>query len=234
MLTLDAPIVAQTRSNWLCLALGLGISLILAFGGALAQDGRISFDVSSQPLTKALHAFSAATGIEVLVDARHAANCHSPGVKGSMAPHEALEMLLVGSNLVAHEFGSGTVTLRTATVLAERTSGARDNQLYFADIQRAVQQLLCSDTRTSSGQYRLALKFWIGRSGAIIHPKRLDTTGDNGLDSVLDAAIQKVRIGRPPAPDFPQPITVIISPSQIHGTMDCSSEEQYLRRAANR
>ena len=232
----DAPVAAQTRSVRWCRALVLGLGLALSINPAFAQNERISFDIPAQPLTKALHAFSAATGIEILVDARHAADRQSASVKGTMATREALERLLAGSDLVAREFGPGTVTLSLPIASAVGVSGVTPggDPPYFADIQRAVQQVLCRDARTSPGRYRLALKLWIGRSGEVLRSKRLDTTGDDNLDSVLDAAMQRIRIGSPPPPDLPQPIALVVSSRQTNNSASCPPIAPDVRRASNR
>lgn len=232
-MTPDAPIVAQTRSVRWCRALALGLGLALTVNTAFAQDGRASFDIPAQSLARALYDFSTTTGIEILVDARHAAGRQSPGVKGSMTPRDALKTLLAGSNLIAQDFSPGTVTLSVPTMSAVRVRPESDLP-YFADIQRAVQQVMCSDARTLPGRYRLALKLWIGGSGEVLRSKRLDTTGDDGLDAVLDAAIQKIRIGRPPPPDLPQPVALVILPRPTSGSGECPSGAPDLRRASNR
>ena len=231
----DAPVAAQTRSAWGRRALTLGLGLVLTVNTSFAQNERAAFDIPSQSLAKALYAFSAATGIEVLVDARHAAGRQSASVKGLRTPREALEILLTGSNLVAQEFGPGTVTLSVPITSARpSTVLSVDDPPYFADIQRAVQQALCSDTRTSPGRYRLALKLWIGGSGEVLRSKRLDTTGDDNLDAVLDAAMQRMRIGRPPPSDLPQPVALVISPRHANSPASCPPSAPDLRRASNR
>jgi hypothetical protein len=199
--------------------------------GVARPDGLVDFDIPAQPLSKALYTFSAATGIEVLVDARQAAGRRSADIKGLMTPRDALAMLLMGSELVTQEFGPNTVTLKTkATALSGMPPDVDTS--YFADIQRAVQQALCSDARTAPGRYRLALKLWIGQSGTVLRSKRLDTTGDDNLDGVLDVATQAIRIGRPPPRDLPQPVTLVVSPRQ--GTTNCPSGASDLRRASSR
>jgi hypothetical protein len=93
----------------------MGGMIAPAVGQSDSQERPIGFDIPVQPLSKALYAFSEATGIEILVDARHAAGRQSTGVKGRMAPRDALEILLAGSDLVAQEFGPGTVGLPLAS-----------------------------------------------------------------------------------------------------------------------
>jgi hypothetical protein len=229
-------VVGWSSGRAVILAFVLMVGMIApAVGQSAPQERPIGFDIPVQPLSKALYAFSAATGIEILVDARYAAGRQSTGVKGRMAPRDALEILLAGSDLVAQEFGSGTVTLKTATLALSgrvpRASSSGDLP-YFADIQRAVQQALCNDARTSPGHYRLALKLWIGRSGTVLRSQRLDTTGDQNLDVVVDTTVEAIRIARPPPPDLPQPVTVVIS-RESPASINCPSAAPDSRRAPN-
>jgi hypothetical protein len=66
----------------------------------------------------------------------------------------------------------------------------------------------------------------------VLRSKRLDTTGDDNLDGVLDAATQAMRIGRPPPPDLPQPVTLVISLRQ--DVTNCPSGASDPRRASSR
>lgn len=223
-------LVAAPRSVRPGRALVLGFVLFSVIGTAAAQEP-LSFDIPSQPLAKALYAFSAATGIEVMVDARLAAGHRAPEVKGSLPSREALSVLLAGSNLVAREFGPGTVTLAAMSPAAAPTL---ENQRYFADVQRAVENALCADARTLPGRYRLALKLWVGPSGEVTWAKRLDTTGDRTLDDALDAMIPKISVGKSPPSHFAQPIALIVAPSDTGTITGCSANMLAPRRAANR
>ncbi len=200
---------------------------------ATQSEPLISFNIPPQPLAKALHSFSAISGIEVLVDARSSAGVQSPGVTGSIAPHDALERLLAGSKLVPENFGPLTVTLNALSVSRTGAASIASDPHYFADIQRAVQHSLCSDARTAPGQYRLALKLWIGQSGKVLRSQRLDTTGDSTRDAIVDSSIEKLGIGKPPPPDFPQPVALLISPRQTNDSGICIPYAPDLRRAAN-
>jgi hypothetical protein len=200
-------------------------------------DNLIRIDIPAQSLSNALYAFSGATGIEVLVDARLVAGAHSAGVKGIMVPHDALELILAGSNLVAKEFGPGTVTLKTVTFASPGRPAsvpASGVSPYFVDIQRAILRVLCGDARTLPGHYRLALKLWVGKSGTVLRLKRLDTTGDQNLDATLDMTMQGMEIGRPPPADLPQPITLVISRRQMPEAADCPPGGLDLRHASIR
>jgi len=195
----------------------------------------VSFDLSSQPLAKALQAFSAATNIEVLVDARHAAGRRSNDVKGPMAPRDALELLLAGSGLVAQPFTADDTAFKivappSSTPVAGLRPGGGSH--YFREIQRAVELALCRDARTAPGHYRLALKLWIGQSGVVLRSQRLDTTGDDGLDGALDEVTRALPIGRSPPADLPQPVVLVISPQRAAASAGCAAAAPELRRAA--
>ncbi len=225
----------------LCVACILGLPNSVAAqlhqDGAVRADQPIGFDIAAQPLPKALYAFSAVTGIEVLVDAREAAGRVSAGVKGVLAPRDALEILLVGSSLVAQEFGPDTVTVRAGAPrpLAPALAQSQGSQSpYFADIQRAVQLALCSDVRTAPGSYRAALRLWVGRFGTILQSKRLDTTGDDAVDAAIDTALRGVSIGRPPPGDLVQPIALVISPRHAGDPAACPGGIAASRRASSR
>lgn len=229
MLSPDAPIAAPPGVR-LGRALTVAFALFSSIGMGSSQDA-IRFDIPSQPLAKALHAFSATTGVEVMVDARQAAGRHAPEVRGSMPPHEALAMLLAGSTLVAHAFGPSTVTLATISPAAAPTI---DDQRYFADVQHAIEQALCADIRTSPGHYRLALKLWVGPSGHVTRAKRLDSTGDRSRDDVLDDMLPRISVGKPPPPHFVQPIALVVSPRAAGSTPSCLAGMPAPRHAASR
>jgi hypothetical protein len=226
-LTCGNPVFApgwKVRLDQTLLMIVFGVGLLVST--VFANDARMSFNIPAQPMAEALYAFSAVTGMEVLADAKSATGRRSTSVVGLMTPYAALEVLLAGSRLVAENFGPGTVALKPiARSLANGTSSlsGRLDLPYFAEVQRVVQQALCTDLRTLPGSYRLALKLWIGRLGTVLLSKRLDTTGDAARDAAIDAVMQGgLQIGQPPA-DLPQPITILISASERQEANVCSS-----------
>lgn len=212
-------LVAAPRGVRPSRALMLGLALLALVHTARAQQD-IDFNIPSQPLARALAAFSAATGIEVMVDARHAAGLQAPEVKGAMPPRDGLAQMLAGSELVAREFGPGTVTL---VALSQGMRSGRDDQRYFGDVQRAIEQALCADTRTLPGRYRVALKLWIASSDEITRASRLDTTGDSMRDETLDTLLPRVSIGRLPPAHLVQPIVLVVSPIAASSATPCSA-----------
>ncbi|MGO4717337.1 energy transducer TonB [Bradyrhizobium sp. 2TAF24] len=199
-----------------------------------AVPAPIRFDLPAQPLAKALQAFSAATNIEVLVDARHAAGRRSSDVQGAMMPREALALLLAGSGLVAQPFTADEAAFKiVAPPVPAPVAGLPPGATrYFRDIQRAVELALCRDGRTAPGRYRLALKLWIGQSGVVLRSQRLDTTGDDALDGALDEVTRALPIGRSPPADLPQPVVLVISPQRAAVSAGCLAAAPEQRRAA--
>lgn len=219
-----------------CCVLALGVDGLSAAEPAAPTSSiqPIAFEIKPQPLSKALDDFSAVTGIEVLVDARNAEGLSSDGVRGVMTPSQALAILLHGSSLVVEEFMPGTVTLMKQAgpsrggTPTERVASLAD-QPYFALIQRAVLLALCRDDSTIPGGYRLALSIELDPSGAAVHAKRLDTTGDADRDRILDAILSGLVIGEPPPPRLPQPVAVVVHPQISRDPVNCPAVDKVRR-----
>ena len=215
----------------------LSATTLVARGQAVgleAAQAPVEFDIPAQPLSRALFAFSAATGIEIVVDARDAAGHRSVDIRGVMSPVDALGILLAGSNMLPQQFGPNTITLKSTDAgSAQRPTESRsDDQPYYADIQRALVGALCRDSRTLPGGYRLALKLWIGQSGQVLRSRRLDSTGDDILDGALDAAVRTVQIGRAPPINLQQPVVLLILPRPMQKVPNRPTRAPDMRRSA--
>ena len=79
---------------------------------AAAQEARLSFDLSAQPLLSALRAFGRQTQLQVLFDDALVEGRQAAAVSGSLSPRDALARLLSGTGLVAVSTQPGTFTLR--------------------------------------------------------------------------------------------------------------------------
>lgn len=223
------------------LATGLALTVIVmtaARGGAEAVSPAhaVSFDIPAQSLPKALTQFSFVTGIEILVDARLASNRPSAGVKGVLPAADALEILLIGSNLSAAEISPGTLALRADTPASgvEASVGEQGDLPYFFDVQRAVLDSLCQTPGAAPGAYRLALKMWIGKFGRVLLVRRLDTTGDATRDALVNSAVANLTIGAPPPPDLPQPVVVLVRPQERSDRRTCATWQPKASRASVR
>ena len=110
--------------------LGLGLGLLggvllplLPASPAFAQaTTQRDFAIPAGPLPRALSAFAAATGTQLLYSPELAAGRNSPGVSGRMEPSEALRRLLAGTGLTARFTGPGAATLAPAPASAPAAS----------------------------------------------------------------------------------------------------------------
>lgn len=193
-----------------------------SLAAAFSRNDSIAFDIPAQPLSKSLQDFSAASGAEILGDARQTTNARAPAVRGTMSPRSALFLLLEQANLAPEQLASGAFLLSVVQPPAIRLPG--DQQPYFAEIQRAFQNALCAEEMTARGRYRLALKFWIGPSGNVVRPVRLDTTGNDALDGSIDAVVSRIQIGKAPPADFGQPVALVISSGASNQAAVCATD----------
>ncbi|HVJ51881.1 MAG TPA: STN domain-containing protein [Aliidongia sp.] len=188
------------------------------------DDAPLSFDLPRQPLARALYAFSALTGIELIADARLIGGRQSSALRGTMPPLEALQALLRDTGLVGQSFMPGTLILTLSgappVVPPEATHFRPPQPTYFTAVQRAVLGALCGTSATVPGDYRLAMKLWIDPAGTVLRTSFLDSTGRPGLDAALGAALARLQIGVPPPVDLPQPVVVLILPQAAHDD-DC-------------
>jgi outer membrane receptor protein involved in Fe transport len=91
-------------------ALLLGISGGLACAGPL--DDTVSFSQPAQPLGDALRALAKQSNIQILFDAELVAGQTAGPIAGTLSPRAALEKLLRGTSLEAHEQATGVVVIR--------------------------------------------------------------------------------------------------------------------------
>jgi hypothetical protein len=203
-------------------------------GPPAAARSMVTFDIAPQALSKALYAYSATTGIEIVVDSRKVAGLATAGVAGVLMPSDALEILLLGTHLVPEPIAPETVALKTDAggTIPPRFQGIADADLpYFADVQQAIVAALCRDQQAVPGQYRVALKLWIGRSGAVLQAKRLGSTGKLAMDAAIDATMKGVSISAPPPPDLPQPIAIVVDNRSQRGANVCPAKARKAQRA---
>lgn len=91
-----------------------------ADGNDAGTQATVRFDLPAQPLDAALVAFGEVTGYSVLVSRQLAAGRVAASVRGGYTPTEALQRLLVGTQLGARLSGSNAFTL---LALAEAKAG---------------------------------------------------------------------------------------------------------------
>ncbi|MBY6242343.1 STN domain-containing protein [Methylosinus sp. Sm6] len=200
---------------------------IVGFVGAgswtAAEELPARFDIPAEALSDALYAYSAATGIEVLVRSDMVERRQSARVAGTYVPTDALRALLSGTGLSARAIGANAVTLASANAVAPPPTVfvAPLYPDYSSALQAAVTSALCRMRETRPGDYRLAARLWVGRSGAVTQVALLGTTGDGGRDALLTAALRRVEVGEAPPADLIQPTTMLILPRRRE-TAECA------------
>jgi TonB family protein len=197
----------------------------------VAGTGEIlAFDIPAQSLGAAIEAYGAATGLQVLYDARLASGRKSNEIKGAYVPPTAMRLLLAGTGLearyaarealiivpaqVTHTAAPadiGAIALRGATELQRR---------YYALVQAGIANAFCSMAATRSARFRVAVSFWLDQTGSVARFDLLSSTGDPNLDGAIASAMRRVAVGEPPPAVLVQPFTTVIVPRSADGA-DC-------------
>jgi hypothetical protein len=199
-----------------------------------APANPVVYNISPQPLSSALEAFAAASGVQVLYDRPAGGEPRSPGVVGSMTKQAALQLLLRGTGLAARFDNSNDIVLGpiSADVSATETSGpppigvpmlaldtlevgsisqqsdTLDQQIYVGLIRSTIRLALQSDRRTSSGDYAVTLRLWIAPSGQILRTSLSLPSGDTDRDAAILSILQRVTISGQAPPGMAQPVVV--------------------------
>lgn len=187
----------------------------------------ISFDIAAQPLSSALDAFSAATGLQLIYDGALAQGRRSNQVVGAMSPDHALRELLGGTGLVPVR-GADAFTVLPADAADPRKQSLASLMPYLGVVQASLASAFCRWPQTRPGGYEAKLEFWIGPSGEIQRPHLLGSTADPARDQSIIRLLADLAVQRPP-PDLPQPIIVAISSQSSGQTGDCPPEGSTVR-----
>jgi iron complex outermembrane recepter protein len=126
-------ILSMTRVVALAKVLALVGSAALAQAAEPPETKQI-FNIQPQSTEKALTEFGLTTGLQILFSTRIAAAQRSPAVVGKLSAQEALERLLLGTNLKAEFVNEKTVTIRDGGKEAKisREEGEREDGIWTA------------------------------------------------------------------------------------------------------
>lgn len=214
-------------ASWVCALAAAGMVVVTDFASAQTSSTNntsIEFDIPSQSLASALTRYGDVTQREVLYDTRQAAGKLSGEVKGVMDANEALQRLLVSTNLSARVLSEGAFVLVPKSQQPPSAPRALSpgHRRYYALIQRALLDALCRSTSAYSGSYRILVMFWVNGSGGI---ERLERIGPGGAadDEEIDAMLRSARLAEAPPADFAQPILIELVPQGGGVTADCST-----------
>jgi hypothetical protein len=192
----------------------------------------IEFEIPSQPLANALHAYGRRVGIQVLYETRSATGRQSEAVHGQFTPDEALKRLLGGTDLEIRHARSDAIALvapvgqdippANPLATADLSIGelrvrnpARSNDLvrfqdYSESVRAEIQRALLKNAKTGSGNYRAVLDLWIDPSRTIQKTALLQSTGETTRDAAITSTLQGLMIDRPTPADAPQPIRAVV------------------------
>ena len=198
----------------------------------LSQAQPIDFEIPSQPLADALHAYGRRMGVQVLYESRSAIGRLSQVVQGKFTPDEALKHMLAGTELEIRHARSDAITLVApvsqdlppANPLASadlsigelrvRAAGRSNDLARFQDysetLQAEIQRALLKNGTTGTGNYRAVLDLWIDPARTIQRTSLLQSTGESVRDAAITATLQGLTINRPTPADAPQPIRAVI------------------------
>lgn len=223
------------RTAVLKAALPLALAAVMSPAVLAAEHGRPeTFDLPSQPLSSALEAFSAKTGMFAAYDAKLVGGRVSSPVKGELTPVAALSALLLATGLEAD------YTAENAFVIVQPSTSHQawrdpkrigraglstltaSERRYSAHLQHAVQRALCADPLTRRGDYRAAIRFRIDANGMPQAVKLLGSTGDLARDAAIVASAGRASIDAPPPAGMQQPFAVVVLPRSSGDSADCS------------
>ncbi len=204
--------------------------LLSGFEPAQAHPPLLTLDLPAQDLEHALHAYSRATGMAVLVDRELTRGRRSIGVQGRFTAQEALAVLLTGSGLMARYARDDAFTLQVPQVSqaplargAMARSAARINHSYATALQQAIEASLCRSPLTRPGSFRALVQVWVNAEGIIEHSRLVSSTGDAQRDEALVRSLGAARVERPAPSSLRQPVTLLLMPDTTGMRMECTA-----------
>lgn len=204
-----------------------GVIVLVAFvaleRSAFAEQRAIAFDIPAQSLTNAIEIFSAATGQDIIYPSNLTHGRHSFGVRGEFAVEVALAKLLEDTGLSARRMSNGSLVLRPDTARPEgQTTGATAR--FYAHLQSGLRGAFCGNRDARPGQYRLAMRLWIDKSGRLKKYEQVGSGGSTDIDNAIKHAVTQLDLGVAPPADLEQPIVIVVLPQTAGVTMACDAE----------
>jgi hypothetical protein len=194
----------------------------------------VEFHIPEQPLSSALQAFSAASGVAVLYASGAESGLRSAPLDGEYSREAALKILLGNSGLVARYARADAIALVDPTApnpdappdsalpntdmsldtlhVAGAARGPDREELsdYIGAIQQDLQKALKTNGTTRDGSYRVGVDLWVDSSRTVRRTEVFRSTGNPGRDTAVASVLQGVVIRRPAPANTPQPVRVMI------------------------
>lgn len=184
---------------------------------------KYSFSLSAQPLDSALVVFGDITGIQVLYETSLTSGLQSSAVEGLFTPMRALGLLLQGTGLEPRITVEDGFTLAPVDPSRQASHPSWDTGQalglpadwmrfvpFFGGAQADILAILCRTTATSPGKSSLTLRLWIDSLGSVTGVDVIHPSGERSRDRAIVELLRRLRLGEPPPPDMPQPVTLSI------------------------
>jgi hypothetical protein len=191
----------------------------------------MEFDIPAQALDQALSAFRTVARVQIFYETALTAGRQSREVKGSFAPGRALQTLLGGTGLLVRRTDVDAFAILPGQAEPDRAQApaSHPDEHFVSALQNGVLDLLCRNSQTRPGRYKVALELWIAPTGAIQHSALMASTGDVALDTALLRALRGGSINAAPPAKVPQPFILTVAPRAPSETGDCGGSSQTIR-----
>jgi protein TonB len=110
--------------------------------------------------------------------------------------------------LAGKKGGRDIITLGNQTQGNAAPAARPDFTYYSGVLQQQLQTEIAKHEKIRRGNYRVDLKLWIARDGAVERFQLLDSTGNTELDHEIQGAMADLRRLRQPPPEMPQPVHI--------------------------
>jgi TonB family protein len=198
---------------------------------AAADERSMEFDIPAQALDQALNAFRSAARVHIFYETALTAGRQSRGVKGSLTPGRALQTLLGETGLLVRRTDVDAFAILPGRAERDRAQvpASHPDGGFVSALQNGVLDLLCRNSQTRPGRYKVALEFWIAPTGVIQHSALVASTGDVVLDTALLQALRGGSINTAPPAEMAQPFILTVAPRPPSETGDCAGSYQTTR-----
>lgn len=203
--------------------------ILIAFAipgrSALAQqppDPLLQFNIPAQPLETALEVFGSTSRLQVLYETSMTEGRRSTEIKGALSHEAALRLLLSGTGLDFTYTEERAFTLVYAR--QESTRPVSDFYPFLGGVQTRIVTVLCHNSETRPGVFRVAMQIRIKPDGRIENPILLGSTGAAQRDDAIRNLLANLAVDSAPPADMPQPITMVLRSGAPNGTDECPAE----------
>ena len=191
----------------------------------------MEFDIPAQALDQALNALRSAARVDIFYETALTAGRRSREVKGNFTPGSALQTLLGGTGLLVNRTDVDAFAILPGRAEPDRAQApaSHPDGRFVSALQNGVLDLLCRNSQTRPGRYKVALELWIAPTGVIQHSALMASTGDVALDTALLQALRGGSINATPPAKVAQPFILAVAPRTPSETGDCGGSSQTIR-----